>query len=150
MKTPTNSLIFGIAIIISSIFLGKAYVDRSKVSGEIQVTGLGEQNFTSDLIVWDGTFMAEHYDLKRAYLNLENDKTIIKNYLISKGVAEERLVFGAVNFREKTRSKYSPKGDFMGEEFVGYELTHPYKSNPMRWKKLKKSPERLPNCLTKE
>ncbi len=123
MKTPTNALIFGIAIIISSIFLGKAYVDRSKVSGEIQVTGLGEQNFTSDLIVWDGAFMAEHYDLKRAYINLENDKTIIKNYLVSKGVAEERLVFSAVNFREKTRSKYSPKGDFMGEEFVGYELT---------------------------
>ena len=60
MKTNSNAVIFGIAIIISSIFLGRAYVNRAKTNGYIQVTGLGEQNFTSDLIVWEGDFMAEH------------------------------------------------------------------------------------------
>lgn len=143
MKTPTNALIFGIAIIISSIFLGKAYTDRSKVIGQIQVTGLGEQNFSSDLIVWEGTFQAEHYDLKKAYINLENDKDIIKNYLITKGVAEEHLVFSAVNFREKTRSNYSPKGDFVGEEFVGeefvgYELTQSVQIESNKVEKIEK------------
>ena len=93
--------------------------------------------------------MAEHYDLKKEpKSNLENDKTIIKNYLVSKGVAEERLVFSAVNFREKTRV-YSPKGDFMGEEFVGYELTQSVQIESNEVEKLKKS-QRLPNCLTKE
>lgn len=42
MKKNISSIIFGIAIVLSSFFLGKAYVDRTKVEGEIQVTGLGE------------------------------------------------------------------------------------------------------------
>ena len=40
MKQYTNAIIFGIAIVASSIFLGKAYTDRSKADGEIRVTGL--------------------------------------------------------------------------------------------------------------
>jgi len=123
MKGHLNAAIFGIAIIISSIFLGKAYVDRTKVNGQIQVTGLGEEDFTSDLIVWEGSFKAENFDLKQAYLNLENDKEVIKNYLTSKGVQKSNLVFSAVNSRQKTKRKYSQNGDYIGEEFVGYELS---------------------------
>ena len=122
MKTNSNAVIFGIAIIISSIFLGRAYVNRAKTNGYIQVTGLGEQNFTSDLIVWEGDFMAEHYDLKQAYINLEKDKLVIKNYLIEKGVDENFLVFSAESSSKKTKRKYSSNGDFIGEDFVGYKL----------------------------
>ena len=56
MKPYTSSIVFGIAIVVSSIFLGKAYTDRNKVEGEIQVTGLGKADFSSDLIVWEGRF----------------------------------------------------------------------------------------------
>lgn len=66
--------------------------------------------------------MAEHYDLKQAYINLEKDKLVIKNYLIEKGVDENFLVFSAVSSRKKTKRKYSSNGDFIGEDFVGYEL----------------------------
>mgnify|MGYP000888319826 CR=1 FL=1 len=48
MKGNTSAIIFGIAIILSSIFLGKSYVDRKKVDGTIQVTGLGKVDFSSD------------------------------------------------------------------------------------------------------
>ena len=77
MKQYTNSIIFGIAIVTSSIFLGKAYTDRNKVEGEIQVTGLGKADFSSDLIVWEGRFGAENIDLKQAYLTLEENKSVI-------------------------------------------------------------------------
>lgn len=123
MKKNLNAVIFGIAIIISSVFLGKAYVDRAKADGEILVTGLGEKDFSSDLIVWEGSFKADNYDLKQAYLNLERDKQIIKSYLLEKGVKEENLVFSAVNSRQQTRRKYSAGGDYVGEEFVGYQLS---------------------------
>ncbi|WP_394364206.1 hypothetical protein [Formosa algae] len=46
MKHYTNAIIFGIAIVASSIFLGKAYTDRNKVDGEIEVTGLGKTDFS--------------------------------------------------------------------------------------------------------
>ena len=123
MKGYINAAIFGLAIVVASIFLGKAYVDRSKVNGQIQVTGLGEKDFTSDLIVWEGGFMTTNYDLQQAYLNLEKDKKVIKDYLISKGVLPENIVFSAVSSRQKTKTKYSQSGDYIGEDFVGYELS---------------------------
>jgi uncharacterized protein len=123
MKQYTNAVIFGIAIVSSSIFLGNAYVDRSKVDGEIAITGLGKTDFSSDLIVWEGSFGAQNSDLKTAYVNLESKKTTITKYLTSKGVSLEELVFNAVSTRKKNKTIYNEEGESMGTEFVGYELT---------------------------
>ena len=71
MKNYTSAIIFGIAIVAASIFLGKAYTDRNKVDGQIEVTGLGKTDFSSDLIVWEGSFGSENTNLKQAYLSLE-------------------------------------------------------------------------------
>ena len=123
MKGNTSAIIFGIAIILSSIFLGKAYVDRKNVDGTIQVTGLGKVDFSSDLIVWEGRFGAENWDLKEAYITLKKDKEVIKDYLITKGVASENIVFSAVKTNQKVKTKYSTNGNYIGEEFNGYELS---------------------------
>ena len=124
MKTNLNAIIFGVAIIVASIFLGKSYVERKNVDGKIQVTGLGKTDFTSDLIVWEGKFSAESFNLKEAYTKLKNDQEVIKSYLISKGVSyAKNLVFNAVQTQEKTKSNYSANGKFIGSIFSGYLLT---------------------------
>jgi hypothetical protein len=122
MKQYTNSIIFGIAIVTSSIFLGKAYTDRNKVDGEIQVTGLGKADFSSDLIVWEGRFGAQDMDLKQAYLTLEKNKSVINEYLVTKGINAEQLIFSAVKTNQKNKRIYSEDGNYIGDEFVGYEL----------------------------
>tara|TARA_Y100000385_G_C12735983_1_gene484747 strand:+ start:375 stop:641 length:267 start_codon:yes stop_codon:yes gene_type:complete len=86
MKQYINAIIFGIAIVTSSIFIGKAYTDRAKVDGEIQVTGIGKADFSSDLIVWEGSFGAQNIDLKLAYLTLEKNKSTVNDYLAKKGI----------------------------------------------------------------
>lgn len=123
MKGHTNALIFGIAIIAASIFLGKAYVDRNKQEGEIQVTGLGKTDFTSDLIVWEGRFDETNMNLKQAYSSLKEEQKVIREYLIEKGVSAENIVFSSVNTGQKSRSMYSDNGKYIGEEFDGYILT---------------------------
>lgn len=123
MKKYISSIIFGIAIVAASIVLGKAYKDRIKKQGVIQVTGLGKKDFSSDLIVWEGSFRAQNYDLKQAYLSLEKNKAIINNYLLKKGIGKDELIYSAVNTTKRTKRIYSPKGEFTGNEFVGYELT---------------------------
>ncbi|AUC23531.1 SIMPL domain-containing protein [Polaribacter sejongensis] len=123
MKQYTNAIIFGIAIVTSSIFLGKAYTDRNKKDGEIQVTGLGKTDFSSDLIVWEGSFSADNSDLKQAYLTLEEKKRTINNYLSKKGIKPEELIYSAVKTNEKTKQLYTTNGEYAGQEFVGYELT---------------------------
>ncbi|MDA8956435.1 SIMPL domain-containing protein [Flavobacteriales bacterium] len=123
MKQYTNSIIFGIAIVASSIFLGKAYTDRTKIDGEIRVTGLGKADFSSDLIVWEGRFGAQNTDLKQAYQTLEKNKSTINQYLSEKGINTEQLIYSAVKTNQKNKRIYSSDGNYIGEEFVGYELT---------------------------
>jgi hypothetical protein len=123
MKNYISAIIFAIAIIASSIFLGKAYKDRNKVEGKIRVTGLGKTDFTSDLIVWEGQFKAQNRDLKQAYLTLERNRKAIHNYLIKKGIDPKQIVYSAVSTSKKSRPIYSPNGVYMGDEFTGYELS---------------------------
>ncbi|MCF6296937.1 MAG: SIMPL domain-containing protein [Flavobacteriaceae bacterium] len=122
MIKNASAIIFGIAIVLASIFLGKAYVDRVKVDGKIQVTGLGKADFTSDLIVWEGSFGATNMNLKQAYVKLERDKGVIRKYLTSKGISKGNLVFKAVKTEQKMKQNYSSNGNYIGEEFAGYQL----------------------------
>lgn len=122
MKNYTNALIFGIAIIVSSIFLGKAYKERTKTDGEIRVTGLGKADFSSDLIVWEGSFGAQNRDLKQAFELLEKNKAIITDYLVNKGIKADELIYSAVKTNQRNKQLYASNGNYIGEEFVGYEL----------------------------
>lgn len=123
MKKSFSAIVFGGSIIIASIFLGNAYVDRNKPLGTVQVTGLGKADFTSDLIVWSASFNVLDTDLKKAYAALEEHKQIIKAYLGNKGVPAAEVVFTAVRSNKETKNIYSSSGDYMGEEFVGYALS---------------------------
>ncbi len=138
MKNTYSALIFAAAIVFSSIFIAEAYVNRNKKDGEISVTGLGKADFTSDLIVWDGRFMALDKDLKQAYITLNTNKEIIKQYLINKGISENELVFTAVNTSEQSKRNYSQSGDYMGEEFVGYKLMQTVKIESNEVEKIEK------------
>ena len=121
MKT-TNAILFAGAIVLAAFFLGKAYVERAERDGTISVTGLGSEDFVSDLIVWEGRFVRESNDLQVAYSVLEKDKKIIKEYLLSKGIAKEQLVFIAVSTAEQTEAQYQ-NGNYIGNRFVGYQLS---------------------------
>ena len=123
LKSNLAPILFSFAIIVASIVLGHAFVNRNKVAGDISVTGLGEKNFTSDLIVWTGSFSKENTDLKQAYADLENDKNKITEYLKQNGINIKEIVFSAVNTSNKTKRKYNPEGKIVGEDFDGYNLT---------------------------
>ena len=147
MKTNTNAIIFGIAIVASSIFLGKAYTDRSKADGEIRVTGLGKADFSSDLIVWEGKFGSQNIDLKKSYLSLEKNKSAVNKYLIDKGIESEQLIYSAVKTNKNYKSLYSNDGDFIGEEFISYELTQTVKIESKEVDKIEKISREITELL---
>ena len=129
MKNNLTATIFGLAIVIAAYVLGYSFMNRNKAEGTISVTGLGKADFTSDLIVWEGSFSEENFNLQQAYNDLEKDKKIISDYLLSKGITANELVFNAVNSRKDTRGKYTTEGKYMGEEFLGYVLTQSLQIN---------------------
>jgi hypothetical protein len=122
MKKNLSSLIFAIAIVIAAAVLANSVINRNRPQGTINVTGLGEQNFTSDLVVWEGNFSRESKDLKEAYASLESDRTAVTNYLKSKGISTEQLVFNAVSTNPIYQQNYTANGNYAGQTFQGYQL----------------------------
>lgn len=107
---------------IAAYFLGNAYVKRSNPTQLIAITGLGNENFTSDLIVWEGRFVAFNSDLKTAFEQVNSDKEIVRDYLVSKGIPSENIIFNSVQTLEQRDNRYD-NGNFVGSVFRGYELS---------------------------
>lgn len=123
MKNSLSAIIFGIAIVLAAVFLGNAFMNRNKKQGKIEVTGLGSQDFVSDLIVWEGRFTASSPVLSDAYAQIASNKTTIEAYLKGKGIQPNELVFSAVNTSKNTTPIYGANGNYQGENFVGFELS---------------------------
>ncbi len=121
-----TAILFSIAIVMASIFLGNAYVDRANPDGNISVTGSGSTDFTSDLIVWEGQFSRFNSNLKTAFDQLITDKQAVEDYLVSKGIAREDIVFNSMQTNDRNQSQYE-NGNFVGSIFVGYDLTQTVK-----------------------
>jgi uncharacterized protein len=122
MKKHLTPAIFALAIIISAAILGNSIVNRNKKTGTVDVTGLGEQNFTSDLVVWEGNFSRESFEIKDAYTDLEKDRKAVTNYLVEKGIPQEQIIFKAVNTNPQYQQNYNNNGNYMGQTFLGYQL----------------------------
>lgn len=121
-----SSIIFAVAIVVAAWFLANAYISRANPDGVISVTGSGSENFNSDLIVWEGRFSRMNPNLEEAYNQLNQDKEIVKKYLIGKGIKAENIVFNSVQTVEQQENQYQ-NGNFTGSIFKGYELIQPVK-----------------------
>jgi hypothetical protein len=127
MKQYINSILISFAVVIGSYLLANGYKNRAKVSDAISVTGLGEENFTSDLIVWRANFSKKNMELKLAYAELNNDQKAIRKYLISKGVKSDEIIFEAVDIQKDYFYDYDQNGQLRSTIFNGYSLTQSLK-----------------------
>lgn len=116
-----SAFIFSIAIVVAAYFLGNAYLKRAQPQGLISVTGSGSENFTSDLIVWEGQFSRMSADLKQAYEQLNADKETVRKYLTDNGIKAENFIFNSVQTIEQRENQYQD-GNYVGSVFKGYEL----------------------------
>lgn len=148
MKKNFTAIIFSIAIVFAAYLLGNAIINRNNAQGTISVTGLGNANFTSDLIVWEGSFSSSNLNLKQTYSNLEKDKKIILEYLISKGVKLDEIVFKAVQSRKNTKAKYV-NGKYVGDDFLGYILTQSLQIDSKNVESIEKISREITELLNK-
>jgi hypothetical protein len=119
----TGHLIIGIAIVISVLVMTATLKYKFKLPETISVTGLGEKNFTSDQIVWKGTFMRSGFDLKTAYAALKSDEGEIRQYLLANNISDSTILFSSVDMQKNYETRYDAKGNAAGSVFNGYTLT---------------------------
>lgn len=122
MRIPLAAAIIGLSFIIGLFLVGRAYRYRSTTMETIVVTGLAEKDFNSDLIVWSGSYSRKSLDLKSAYATLKTDETTIRNYLTTKGVSANEMIFSAVEINKEFNYKQDENGRSLGQEFSGYNL----------------------------
>ncbi len=123
MKNYIGAAIISIAIIAGFWIVGNAYKYKFKSTETISVTGLAEVDFSSDLIVWSGSFNRYGFELKTAYATLKADEATIRSYLNSKGIADSNIVFSSIAINKNFRRSYDDKGNEISVEFTGYTLT---------------------------
>lgn len=115
-------LIIGLAAIVSAYVLGRSYTYKYRSQDTILVTGLGETEFTSDLIVWSATLTAEAQNAAAGYAQIEQSKKKVQDYFASKGLPSDAAVFEFVNADKQFTPVYSENGNWAGQRFAGYQL----------------------------
>lgn len=123
MKYLANTIVAGLAIIIAAYLFSNAFQNRNRAADTISVTGLGKQDFVSDLIVWSGSFTKKNPVLRDAYAALDQDREVIRKYLTSKGIKEEEIVFSAVSINKEFQYQYDSNGNMRQQTFSGFALT---------------------------
>ncbi len=123
LRPYLSSLILAVAVVATAFILTDAFRHRHQSSHAIRVTGLGSQDFVSDLIVWSGSFSQKSLNLKEAYAALDRDRDRINRYLTSKGVAADQVVFSSVRIDRDFDYQFDSYGNRMSSVFTGYRLT---------------------------
>jgi hypothetical protein len=120
------SLIIGLSVIITAIILAGSWSKSHQRNETISVTGSAKKDFTSDLIVWRGNFSQKSVSIKEAYSGLKKDADIIRNYLISKGIKKDEIIFPAININKDYKTSYNNFGSAV-QEFNGYVLSQDFR-----------------------
>lgn len=122
MKTYITATICALGLILATFTLGEAFKNRNTAENTISVTGLGSKTFTSDLISWSASFSEKSMDLKSAYQALERDRKEIIEYLSSKGVKAEEIIFSSVDISKEYKEERDVNGYYQRGAFDGYKL----------------------------
>ena len=126
MKQIWKISIASLAAVIAALLLANAYTYKYRSQHTVTVTGLGETEFTSDLIVWSGYIRVESSNVIAGYEKIEADRRKVVDFIESKGIDPTTVVFGFVNVDDNYESVYSTEGHYMGQRFKNYSLNQEF------------------------
>jgi uncharacterized protein len=114
---------YALSIVAAACIFSYAYLNRNQEDNSLTATGAGSVNFSSDLIVWSGSFRSSANDLNSAFARLADQRKIVEAYLEKRGITKNQYVMQSVDIEENRESIYNPDGRYMGSKFNGYELS---------------------------
>ena len=118
-------IILASAVVLSAMVLAAAFTSKSREAGTIAVTGLGETEFVSDLIVINADINVNNVDAAAGYAELERQSKRVAEFLASKGIAAESISFAMPSTRECYEDSYSD-GNYAGRKFRDYHLSQSF------------------------
>ncbi|MGH2574127.1 MAG: SIMPL domain-containing protein [Ignavibacteria bacterium] len=114
------AVILALGFIIGAFIISRTWKSISRGNVTITVTGSASKDIRSDYSVWTGVFSRESNSLTSAYEKLRNDNLAVKEYLKTKGIGDDKMVFSSVN----TTTIYGTNAQgYETKEIAGYRLT---------------------------
>jgi hypothetical protein len=109
---------------IAAVWIAGCYFYKTKGPAKtMSVVGLAEQDFESDLIVWDLNYSVRNMNMKDAYSVLKEQNNVVKEYLKGKGLGEDEMIFNAVTHYADNDWEWNETARRSFEVFKGYVLT---------------------------
>jgi hypothetical protein len=112
------SLVFGICILLGllglGLLLGNAAIDFKQLDRSVTVKGLSEREYPADVVIWPIQFTGASNDLGALYEQVDGNAAKIKAFLVSKGIAESEISYGAPSIVDKSANQYGggPRPEF--------------------------------------
>jgi hypothetical protein len=109
------TFIAGVSLVVAIVLAVNGFVAyKQNANGGITATGSATCDFSSDLIVWRGSFSAYGQTTTEAYQALKKDAGLVEDYLIEHGVPKESIVFSSVEINPDYRQIYNDYGNLVG------------------------------------
>ena len=86
-----------LGLIVSSMILGWSYTSKKSGEEAVTVTGSARKRIKSDLVVWSAGVSAQGAKLADAYAQLSANIPRIKQYLASKGIADNQMTISSIS-----------------------------------------------------
>ena len=114
-----SGVALAIGLVLSSLIFGWFYSNAKKGDEAVTVTGSARKRIKSDLVVWSAGVSYQAPQLDEAYRSLSENIPRVKQYLMSKGIAENQITISSIS--TVTLKKQDENG---GEtsEITGYSL----------------------------
>ena len=101
-----SSIIIGLSILLGlfcvSNSLNNQYSNASESDRIVSVKGFAEKEVIADQVLWPITYTVYSNDLKKAAEKLENDSSIILNFLKKSGINDSEIIITQPNVEYKT------------------------------------------------
>ncbi|WP_298631601.1 SIMPL domain-containing protein [uncultured Porphyromonas sp.] len=104
-----GTLAIAVAMIVAVVIGGRALVHRNDGPKTLSVKGGAEQDFVSDLVVWNVTIQSHSSTPLEGLKDVERQQKILASFLSARKVQESEVVFGPVSYREDVTGYYDPK-----------------------------------------
>ncbi len=108
-----------IGLVLSSIIFGWFFAKSKQTDEAITVTGSAKKRIKSDLVLWNAGVTYQALTLADAYRQLSESIPRVKQYLISKGIAENQITISSIS---TTTLKRQDANGAETAEITGYSL----------------------------
>ncbi len=108
-----------IGLVLSSIIFGWFFSKTKKVDDMITVTGSAKRRIKSDLVLWNAGVTYQAPKLADAYRTLSESIPKVRQYLVSKGIAENQIQISSIS---TTTLKGHDTNGAETSEITGYSL----------------------------